>query len=60
LNNIIKNLYTTDFFKNVSVNLKSNILNINVIENSLVQSVEINGVKNKKLKQSFIRSINDN
>ena len=54
LNMIIKNLYTTDFFKNVSVNLNNNILNINVIENSLVQSVIINGVKNKKLNQSLI------
>ena len=54
LNTIIKNLYTTDFFKNVSVNLKNNILDINVIENSLVQSVIINGVKNKKLNQSLM------
>ena len=54
LNKIIKNLYETDFFKNVSVNLKKNILNIDVIENSLVQSIEINGVKNKELKQALI------
>ena len=54
LNKIIKNLYETDFFKNVSVNLKNNILKINVIENNLVQSIEINGVKNKKLKQALI------
>ena len=54
LNNIIKNLYDTDFFKMVSVNLKDNILIINVSENNLVKSVEINGVKNKKLKQSLL------
>ena len=54
LNNIIKNLYDTDFFKMVSVNLKNNILIINVSENNLVQSVEINGVKNKKFKQSLL------
>ena len=35
LNQIIKNLYTTDFFKNVSINLKDNILKISVIENNL-------------------------
>ena len=54
LNKIIENLYSTDFFKNVSVSLKNNTLNINIIENNLVQTVEINGVKNKKLKQTLL------
>lgn len=54
LNNIIKNLYETDFFKDVSVNLKNNILKINVLENDLVQSVEIKGVKKKDLKQALL------
>jgi len=54
LNEIIIDLYKTDFFKDVSVNFKNSILNIKVIENNLVQSLEINGVKNKKLKQSLI------
>ena len=54
LNNIVKNLYETDFFKDVSVNLINNILTISVIENYLVQSVTINGVKNKKLKQNLL------
>jgi len=54
LNNIIKNLYSTDFFKNVSVNLKNNVLNINVVENSLVQSVEINGIKKDEFKQKLL------
>ena len=54
LNQIIKNLYTTDFFKNVSINLKDNILKISVIENNLIQSIEINGVKNKKLNQALL------
>ena len=53
LNEIIKNLYQTDFFKDVSVNLENNILKIFVIENNLVQSVKIQGVKNKKLIQTL-------
>ena len=53
LNQVIKNLYETDFFNDVSVILKNNILTINVVENNLIQSVEINGVKNKKLKQAL-------
>ncbi|MDA8567274.1 hypothetical protein N9K63_00410 [Candidatus Pelagibacter bacterium] len=54
LNNIINNLYTTDFFYNVSVSLNNNILKINVIENKFVKSLVINGVKNKKLNQSLL------
>ena len=53
LNEIIVNLYNTDFFENISINLKDNVLYINVKENDLIQSVEINGVKNKKLKQAL-------
>src|SRR6056300_310486 len=53
LNEIIVNLYNIDFFENISVNLKDNVLSINVKENDLIQSVEINGVKNKKLKQAL-------
>ena len=52
-NNIIKKLYDTQLFLNISVNYVDNILTINLVENNLVQSVEINGVKNKKLKQSL-------
>ena len=58
LNQIIKNLYITDFFKNVSINLKDNILKISVIENNLIQSIEINGVKNKKLNQALLDQLN--
>jgi outer membrane protein insertion porin family len=54
LNKVINNLYDTDFFKDVSINLKNNILTIDVAENYLVQSVIINGVKNKKLKQTLL------
>ena len=57
LNKIIKNLYETDFFKDVSVKLKDNILMIDVKENKSIQSVEINGVKNKKLKQTLFEQL---
>ena len=60
LNKIIENLYETNFFKNVKVNLEKNILNIDVKENDLVQYIEINGVKNKKLKQALIDQLTIN
>ena len=69
LNNIIKNLYDTKFFKNVSISILNNTLEIEVEENPLVQSVSIEGVKNKNIikilrenmtlkeKSSFVPSI---
>ena len=57
LNKVINNLYDTDFFKDVSINLYNNILTIDVVENYLVQSVIINGVKNKKLTQSLLEQL---
>ena len=47
LNEITKNLYSTDFFSDVSIKLEKNILQIDVKENYLVQNIVINGVKNK-------------
>ena len=56
LDTILKDLYNTDFFKNISVKIKNNVLNIDLIENSLVQNVEINGVKKKNLNKLYLNS----
>ena len=49
LNQIIKNLYKTNYFEDVSLNINNNILNIQVKENPIIQSVVIEGVKNKRI-----------
>ena len=56
INQIIKNLYETNFFKNVSVNLKKNVISIIVDEAALIDKVEISGIKAKKI-QKKIRDI---
>ncbi len=48
LNNILKELYSTDFFKKVEINIKNNNLNITVVENPIIQNLIINGVRSKK------------
>ena len=53
LDKIIKNLYSTNFFKNISIGFIEGKLSINVIENPLVKNVEINGVKNKDLNKAI-------
>ena len=48
-NVILKNLYKTNFFKNINLSLDSNTLKITVEENPIVQNYFIEGIKNKSL-----------
>ncbi len=49
LNNIFKKLFDTDYFKDINISFNNGYLKINVIENPLIQSVKINGIKNKSI-----------
>ena len=49
LDTVIKDLYQTNFFSNVSVDLSDGILTITVDENKIIQDVVINGIKKKEL-----------
>ncbi len=48
LNTITQNLYSTNFFKNISISFSGNTLTIDVKENPIVQSIQFEGVKSKK------------
>ena len=52
-NDILKRLYKSGFFKDVSVKIENNILIINVIENPIIQTVFIKGIKRKKTEESL-------
>ena len=56
LNDILKELYQSGFFKDVKVSFEKNILLISVIENPIVENYFIEGVKNK----SLLKKIEDN
>ena len=68
LNNVIKKLYSTEYFMDVSINLEDNILYISVKENPIIQSIKFEGLENKRIlkvlneqielreKNSFIKS----
>jgi outer membrane protein insertion porin family len=58
LNLILKNLYKTNFFEDVKINLTNNILNILISENPIIQSIEIKGIKAKKLRDPILESLN--
>ena len=49
LNNVIKNLYSTDYFNDVSINVEDNILYIYVEERPIIQSIEFEGLENKRI-----------
>ena len=57
LNQIIKNLYETNFFKNVSVKVSDKTLIINVEENKIIQSVLIEGVKSTRIQESILENL---
>ena len=58
LNFYLKNLYETNYFKNVTLKLKNNILYINVDEEPIIQSVIFDGIKANKIVEDIRKSIN--
>ena len=48
INNVLKDLYNSTFFKDVQVFLDKGILKINVTENPLIYQINIEGIKAKK------------
>ena len=48
LNEILKRIYKSGFFENVSIKIKNNNLIIDVTENPIIQTVFIEGIKRKK------------
>ncbi|SVE24118.1 uncharacterized protein METZ01_LOCUS476972, partial [marine metagenome] len=57
LNLILKNLYKTNYFEDVKINITNNILNVLVSENPIIQSIEIKGIKAKKLRDPILESL---
>jgi len=53
LNFIFKDLYSTNFFKDIKLSIKNNILIISVVENPIIEELEINGIKSKKLTEAL-------
>jgi len=49
LNNIVKDLYDTDFFKDISVNFDNQILSIKVLENPIIENISYEGVKSDRI-----------
>ena len=60
INQILKNLYNTNFFKNVELNIENNVLNIFVEENPIIEKITFIGIKAKKIKKAITQNSNLN
>ena len=57
-NQILKNLYKTNFFSDVSVIFKKKILQIQVVENPIIENLNYDGVKANKIKDNITEDLN--
>ena len=53
LNNILKKLYKSGFFKDVVIKIENKNLIIDVVENPIIQTVFIEGIKRKKTEEAL-------
>jgi len=58
VNEILKKLFNTGFFKDVSIKIENNQLIIDVTENPIIQTVLIEGVKAEKIKNAIFEVLN--
>ncbi len=58
LNKALKDLYFTDYFKNVDISFSNGTININVDENPIVQAVKITGIKSNNIYENIKKSTN--
>jgi len=57
INDIIKKLYNTNFFSNISTSFSNGVLKINVTENPIIYSIDIKGEEAKKFKNQIFKLI---
>ena len=57
LNNILKDLYNSNFFDNVRVELNENALIINVVESPIIENISYNGIKANKIRNAITQDL---
>ena len=57
VNDALKKLYETNFFENIELKIENSILVITVVENPIIRSVRIKGIKNKTLEKALFENI---
>ena len=57
LNDILKNLYNTNFFNDINLKLSDGKLIINLTENPIIEDIDITGIKMKGLTEKLLEEI---
>ena len=57
LNRILKNIYNSNFFEDVSVNISNQILSINVKELPIIENIFYNGIKAQRIKDKVYNNL---
>jgi outer membrane protein insertion porin family len=58
VNEILKNLYDTNFFEDIKISLSNNVINIIVKEYPIINFIDLQGEKNKSIKKSVLEQLN--
>ncbi|WP_440634083.1 outer membrane protein assembly factor BamA [Candidatus Pelagibacter sp. HIMB1485] len=57
MNRMLKDLYDTNFFKNISISIDNNVLTIKVDENPIINKIIFDGIKSNKIKKIISDSV---
>tara|TARA_A100001011_G_scaffold396539_1_gene494662 strand:- start:7227 stop:9458 length:2232 start_codon:yes stop_codon:yes gene_type:complete len=57
INTVLKNLYQTNFFENVNIELSNGILKVNLVEYPIINNLIVLGEPSNKYKESIIKII---
>ena len=57
LDQVLKNLYESNFFSDIKLSVENNKLNIFVVENKIIQTIKINGIKTEKIKKAILEHL---
>ncbi len=58
LNQILLDLYDTNFFSDIKFKIEGNTLIVEVVERKIIQSIILNGIKAEKTKKSILKNLN--
>ena len=57
LNNLIKELYRSDYFQDISINIENKTLILNLKENPIIEGIQIIGLKKKSIADELLKQI---
>jgi outer membrane protein insertion porin family len=57
VNDILKNLYATDFFEDIKINLNNGILKVIVKEYAIINDIKLKGEKSTRIKEAILKRL---